>query len=81
MDKARKELTKKGVPQDKWPIQLRKFANAASTKKIKKEDLTAKQPDASRAQDIDDADGITAFDIASQVVTDEIQDLDISLRT
>lgn len=81
MDKARKELTKKGVPQDKWPVHLRKFAQAAtSTAKMKKEDGSDK-PGAVKTYDSDDADGISAFDVAAQVVTDEIQDLDISLRT
>lgn len=81
MDKACKELRKKGVPEEKWPIELQKFANAANTVKSKKE--TGPDTTSTRKQmfDVDDADGISAFDIASQVVTNEIQDLDISLRT
>lgn len=78
MDKACKELRKKGVPEDKWPVDLQKFANAANTAKTRKE---TSPDDAGKGYDIDDADGVSAFDIASQVVTNEIQDLDISLRT
>lgn len=84
MDKACKELRKKGIPEEKWPMELQKFANAASTVKTRKDAPSRSDKVAAGQQqryDIDDADGISAFDIASQVVTNEIQDLDISLRT
>lgn len=81
MDKARKALQAKKVSQDRWPVELRKFANAASSRKQLDKDKQGGKKDMTMQYDSDDADGISAFDIASQVVTDEIQDLDISLRT
>lgn len=96
MDKAIKELRKKNVNEDEWPIELKKFADAArsgAAAKGGKEAGTAAAVDTISNADAggaqagtpqmfsDDSDGVSAFDIASQVVTDEIQGLDISLRT
>lgn len=84
MDKAVKQLKARQVPRQEWPEELQVFVNAAEKKmkETKKNPTETSTTVTSNAGEIDDdADGISAFDIASQVVTDEIQDLDISLRT
>lgn len=84
MDKAIKALRKQKVKEEEWPVELKRFAEAARSrsKAEKKSDAQSATARGDGLQSLsDDSDGISAFDIASQVVTNEIQDLDISLRT
>lgn len=84
MDKAIKALRQKKVSEEEWPVELKRFADAARNRSSaeKKSDAKSAVERGDGMQNLsDDSDGISAFDIASQVVTDEIQNLDISLRT